>query len=94
LLEKYGRNPKFTLIERASLDRVYDELALTEKVGFPVEAQLKVGRLSNATHLFIVDVTRFESGPDILDIYASKIIEVESGRLLASQSRQFIYRPR
>lgn len=92
ILNAFGGKPGFSMIERTSLDKIYDELALSAKPEISDETRLKIGKLSNATHILLISLTRSESGEDTLDLIQSRLIEIESGQLLASQPLMHTFR--
>jgi hypothetical protein len=92
LLQAFSGNKNFTLVDRATLEKVKDELAISD-LGVSEETRLEMGKLTGATHLVIFRVFRGSSlsGP-FEDTATGRLIDVQSGEVLAVQSQTAHYK--
>ena len=81
-LKRFEGRANFQLIERPALKKVYEELSSSAAADISDNTRLRIWSLTNATHMVVVNVTRSYG----VLIWTSRLVELESGRLLASQS--------
>lgn len=93
LFAKFGSTPNFVFVDRSSLSKIYDELALSAKLDISDETRNRIGNLTGASHIYMAHFTRSENGPNIVDHYAERLVDVETGSVLASQTHRHEYRP-
>ena len=77
----------FNLIDRGKVDNVLNEQKLQYSGSINTETQQELGEMLGASHLLIIDYSRFYvSNVEALDIETHKLIEIKSGKVLASIS--------
>lgn len=76
-----------SIVDRHNLDKAVNELALQQTGLIKKESLIKVGEMLGATHLIIVDFSRFGlTTKEANDVQTRRLIEIESGKILASLS--------
>lgn len=84
LLDEFGSDPLFTLVNRESTAEVLSEIDL-QFSGLVDEAQIsEYGRLAGASHLLIVDYERQELESLLTVSDRRRLVEVETGTVFAS----------
>jgi len=74
-----------SIVDRFTLDKAVNELALQQTGLIKEESLIKVGKMLGATHLIIVDFSRFSLSPkEANDVQTRRLIQIESGKILAS----------
>jgi hypothetical protein len=82
---KYEKNT--SIVDRHNLDKAVNELALQQTGLIKEESLIKVGEMLGATHLIIVDFSRFSlTTKEANDVQTRRLIHIESGKTLASLS--------
>ncbi len=84
LLKRFGQCEKFILIDRSRLDNILKEYSMSLTGLVSDEARIQIGKMTSATHLLITSVARFQNGQSTEDVITSRLIEVETGRVLAT----------
>lgn len=80
---KYEKN--FSVVDRARTKKICDEFKLQMLGLASIDTQIELGKMLNATHLLVVDFSRFpKSASKCDDVNIRRLIEVESGKTLAS----------
>lgn len=75
----------FSLIDREKVSNVLNELKMQHSGLVDIASQQKLGYLLGASHLLIIDYSRsYVSSTEALDIETHKLIEVKTGKILAS----------
>jgi len=75
----------FSVIDRHKIDSVLNELKFQQSGLSKSETQVKLGEMLGATHLLIIDFSRFYiSAAEASDFESHKLIEVKSGKVLAN----------
>lgn len=75
----------FSLIDRDKISNVINELKMQQSGLVDVASQQKLGNMLGASHLLVIDYSRsYVSNIEALDIETHKLIEVKSGKILAS----------
>jgi hypothetical protein len=82
---RYENN--FSLVDRNKIDQILKELP-SQQTRFAQEGSpMKLGSMLGATHLFIIDFSRFTLSPrEANDVETHRLIEFESGKTIASLS--------
>ena len=83
-LEAGANEPNFKLVDRANLKAVLQEHLLSEVGLFSDETRLKVGRMLGVNYLVSIGLSRYCVVPLMRDVTTINLIDVETGRLLAS----------
>lgn len=77
----------FSLIDREKVNNVLNEQKMQYSGSINPETQQKLGEMLGASHLLIIDFSRvYVSNVEALDIETHKLIEIKSGKVLASIS--------
>lgn len=80
---KYEKN--FSVVDRARTKKICDEFKLQMLGLASSDTQIELAKMLNATHLLVVDLSRFpKSASKCDDVNIRRLIEVESGKTLAS----------
>jgi len=80
---KYEGN--FSIVDRQKTEIVLSEFAFQQSGLIQKESQAKLGKMLGATHLLIIDYSRFYLSPiKAHDVQTHKLIEIESGKTLAN----------
>ena len=88
---KAGANePNFTLVERARLKAILEEHQLSEVGLFSDETRIKIGKLLGVNYLVDVALLRYCVLPLMRDVSTIKLIDVQTGRILASDRYEMI----
>jgi hypothetical protein len=87
-LDEFAKFKNFTVVDRGTLDKIYDELALSANPEISEETRLKIGSLTSATHILVTSSMRtLGTGPGKYnDELSSRLIEVETGKIIAAQT--------
>ena len=86
LLQSFGGNKKFQLVDRSTLDKITDEWFLSAQSNVSDETRLKIGALTGATHLLVMTISRAPAGPHKQnDIAVTHLIDAETGQVMAAQ---------
>lgn len=93
LFKQFGSSANFVFVDRSSLSKIYDELALSAKPEISDETRTKIGNLTGASHIYMAHFTRSENGANLVNHYAERLVDVETGAVLASQTHGREYRP-
>ncbi|MEW6739158.1 MAG: tetratricopeptide repeat protein [Nitrospirota bacterium] len=84
-LSFFAPEKNFVLVERERIDKVLNELKLQYSGLVDIGLQQKLGKMIGASHLLIIDYSRVvKPNSEMLDIEIHKLIEVSSGKILAS----------
>jgi len=75
----------FKLVDRATIEKELQELKLSESGAITEQNRVQVGKLLGATHLIIFHLMESPTKTSTIDTYTSRLINVESGEVLASQ---------
>jgi hypothetical protein len=77
----------FSLVDRNKTEQILKEFS-SQQTGFVQEgSQVKLGLMLGATHLFIIDFSRIALSPrEANDVETHRLIEIESGKTIASLS--------
>lgn len=76
---RYDKN--FSLVNRNKTEQMLKEFAFQQTGLVREESQVKLGLLLGATHLFIIDFSRFALSPkEANDVETHRLIEIESGK--------------
>lgn len=81
----FRKQKNFTIIDRHQTDKVLNEMQFQHSNLVSEEYRKKIGKLLGATHIVTVNLTRsISSGPRYEDVITRRLIEVESGKILAA----------
>src|SRR3989344_2920609 len=84
-LRFFRHEHNFNIVDRAKTERLLNEEELQLSGITNTDSQIKVGNMLGATHLLIIDYSRFyESLTKAQDVETCKLIEVRSGKTLAN----------
>jgi hypothetical protein len=77
----------FSLVDRNKTEQILKEF-VSQKTGLvQEESPVKLGLMLGVTHLFIIDFSRFTLSPrEAIDVETHRLIEIESGKTIASLS--------
>jgi len=82
---RYEKN--FSLVDRNNTEQILKEFVFQNTGLVREESQVKLGLMLGATHLFIIDFSRFTLSPkEANDVETHRLIEIESGKTIASLS--------
>jgi membrane-associated protease RseP (regulator of RpoE activity) len=82
-LDYFRSEKNFVLVDRSRISEVANELSL-QSSGLVSQAFVsKLGELLGATHLWVIDVTRYRIDGKLEDSFSRRLIEVETGRVIA-----------
>ncbi len=88
LLTRFGEHPSFVFVDRESTREILNELEF-QLSGLVERSQLtEYGRLSGATHILVLDYQRREESGLIRVSDRRRLIQIETGTVLASDSTQ------
>lgn len=84
-LKFFALERSFNVVDRAKTEKILNEEELQLSGITNTDSQIKVGNLLGATHLLLIDYSRFYEAPTrAQDIETRKLIEVKSGKTLAN----------
>lgn len=83
LLRKFSDKENFSLVDRSSIYEVLTEMKFQTTGAVSASDARKIGNLSGATHLLVIELNRFQERQGLLDHITQKLIEVETGRVVA-----------
>ena len=86
LLEGYGREKEFHLVDRSKIDKVLAEQRFSISGAISNAIQLKLGEMLGATHLVLLESTT-TFGKHATDDLNIRLIDVQTGSVLASQNQ-------
>lgn len=92
MIKRYGQYDKFMLVDRSRLDTILREYNISLTGLVSDEARIQIGKMTSATHLLITSSARFPNGQGSEDLITSRLIEVETGRVLATDVMHAINR--
>jgi hypothetical protein len=75
--------PNFSIADRTHLAQIMDELKLNSSGLISESSRIKIGELTGATHLIIIEARRWESFWINEATTYWKLIDIESGRVLS-----------
>ena len=84
LLKEFSGKWNFELIERPALGKLHEQLFSLQASEMTDNTRLRLWKLTNASHIVIVNIVR--SARTVT--WTSRLVEIDSGRLLASQSQR------
>lgn len=84
LLKEFSDKWNFELLERPALGKLHEQLFSLQASEMTDNTRLRLWRLTNASHIIIVNLVRSAR----LVTVTSRLVEIESGQLLASQSQR------
>lgn len=75
----------FSLIDRTKVSNILNELEMQYSGLVDVNSQQELGRMLGASHLLVIDYSRsYVSNTEALDVELHKLIEIKTGKVLAS----------
>ena len=84
-LQFFKHEPLFSVIDRHKTETLLNELMFQQSGVLKSETQTKLGEILGATHLLVIDFSRFYiSSVAVTDVETHKLIEVKSGKVLAN----------
>lgn len=84
-LNVFKLDKNFFLVDRQRVEEVLGELKFGISGVVSEELRAQLGEILGATHLLVIEFTRFgKAGGGQEDVYIRRLIEVETGRVLAS----------
>lgn len=84
-LKFFALERSFNVVDRAKTEKILNEEELHLSGITNTDSQIKVGNMLGATHLLLVDYSRFYESPTrAQDIETRKLIEVKSGKTLTN----------
>ncbi len=85
LLNAFASDTHFVLLDRNRIEQVANELKLSSSGLVSQEFTAKLGSMLGATHLLTLGLSRFSNSEGRAnDTFTRRLIEIESGRVLAS----------
>lgn len=78
LLNMFGNNSAFYLVDRQRIDDILKELKYNASGIMSTEIQNKLGKILGLTHLLYIDFCRYIEG----DVTNLRVIEIETGKVL------------
>ena len=88
-----ANEPNFTLVERERLKAILEEHQLSEVGLFSDETRVKAGELLGVNYLVDIALVRYCVVPFMNDITTIKLIDVQTGRILASDRYEMVRDP-
>ena len=87
LLRSLRGRPGFSLVDRAQLDKVMDELARSLQPEFSDERRAELGRLTGATHLLLLHCFRAprDRRGGFTDTLTARLVDARTGQVVAAQ---------
>lgn len=84
-LNAFKLDKNFFLVDRERMEEVLGELKFGISGVVSEELRAKLGEILGATHLLVIEFTRYrKAGGGQEDVYIRRLIEVETGRVLAN----------
>lgn len=88
MIKSFEKNSRFSLIDRVRLDRILDEHKINMTGLISDTARSQIGKLTGATHLLSASLSRYpKSRNSCNDIMTARLIEIETGQVLAIDQR-------
>lgn len=84
LLSGFGEDEKFSVVDRSRLKQILDEFQFNQLGFVSDKLRAKIGEMTGATHILDISFSRFQgrfNGKD--DILYARLLEIESGKVLA-----------
>jgi len=92
LLVTFGLYRNFMLVDRQKVDEILKEQVLGQTGAISEDTRNKLGQLFGATHLLITSFSRSPRRIGREDILKNRLIEIETGEVLASEIHRYKYR--
>jgi membrane-associated protease RseP (regulator of RpoE activity) len=87
LLTKYGQSINFKVVDRSVLEKVFEEQKFQISGAADSATARRLGQLTGATHLLLFDFSRLpETNTSYVDVRNMRLIDVETGAVVASSS--------
>ena len=83
LIRSYQSEQGFRLVDRSKMEEITREYALQLSGLVPDEVRVKIGSMLGVTHIFQIDAVRWAKDGGTFDELVTRLIEVETGRVLA-----------
>jgi len=83
LLLLFEKQPQFSLVDRQHLRDITSELALQQTGAISEATMAKLGQLTGATHLLIVELKQAPHYQSLIDTRVHRLIDVETGKTIA-----------
>lgn len=78
-----GESKLLNLVDRRSIDTILQEQKFQATGMISEEKRIQLGKMLSATHLMIIDISRFMEGKKKKDIVTRRVIDITSGKTLA-----------
>lgn len=89
-LKNSGSHPGFSIVDRTRTQALLDEFKMGQTGLVSEKVRLKIGEMTGATHLLDATFSRFKSGKGHEDVHNVRLIDIQSGTVLAvDQMRVF-----
>ena len=83
LMSEFARLENFSIVDRSRLKQILDELQFSQSGFVYDKLRAKIGKMTGATHILDLSYARFKSSFGKDDVANARLIEVESGKILA-----------
>jgi membrane-associated protease RseP (regulator of RpoE activity) len=77
------KNENFSIVDRSRLKQILDEFQFSQSGFVSDKLRAKIGEMTGATHILDVSFSRFQSSSGMDDITSARLVEIESGKVLA-----------
>jgi len=82
LISRFGELNNFSIVDRARLKQILDELKFSQSGFVSDKLRTKIGEMTGATHIVDINFARYETRAGKEDIIYYRLIEIESGKVL------------
>jgi hypothetical protein len=89
LLSAFGNDNYFSLVDRLHVDKILEEYKFNMTGIVSEDARVKIGKMTGATHLFTTSFLRYPKNDSCVDLINSRLIDVESGEILAVNQESY-----
>ena len=84
MLSDFGEDEKFSVVDRSRLKQILEEFQFNQLGFVSDKLRAKIGEMTGATHILDISFSRFRGRiNDQDDILNARLVEIESGKVLA-----------
>lgn len=83
LFSAFGDWPGFQVIDRANINHLMQELYLQQTGAVDGNTINQIGKLTGANYALFLEMVRFPRGNSFVDVYKKKLVEIDTGQVLA-----------